>query len=106
MKKLQEIIDLLSTNLLIIVEKISKSLYKVYNDMVFNFNKQNTIKKMFEPTIDKKEDINKKLLNNLKSLKSENEKIDNKINFVKKDNSKIEEKIKILELLLTEQNHQ
>ena len=29
---------------------------------------------MFEPTIDKKEDINKKLLNNLKSLKSENEK--------------------------------
>ena len=55
MKKLQEIIDLLSTNLLIIVEENSKSLYKVYNDMVFNFNKQNTIKKCLNlPLIKKK----------------------------------------------------
>lgn len=105
MKKLEEIIDFLSTHLLIIVRNFSKSLYRVYNNMVFNFNKQNTIKKMFEPTIDKKETINRELLNNLKSLKNTNEHLDDEINSIKKENLKIEEKIRILELLLTEQSH-
>lgn len=106
MKKLQEIIDFLSTKLLIIVRIISKSIYRVYNNIVFNFNKQSTIKKMFEPTIDKKQNINKELLNYLKCLKNKTENLENKINCIKKENSKIEEKINILELLLTEQSQQ
>ncbi|WP_291581627.1 hypothetical protein [Clostridium sp. UBA6640] len=106
MKKLQEIIDFLSTQLLVIVRRISESIYKVYNNIVFNFNKQNTIKKMFEPTIDKKQDINKELLNDLKYLKDKRENLENKIDCIKKENLKIEKKINILELLLTEQSQQ
>jgi predicted nuclease with TOPRIM domain len=61
---------------------------------------------MFEPTIDKKQDINKELLNDLKYLKNKKENLENKIDCIKKENLKIEEKINILELLLTEQSQQ
>jgi len=61
---------------------------------------------MFEPTIDKKQNINKELLNDLKCLKNKRENLENEINCIKKENSKVEEKINILELLLTEQSQQ
>jgi hypothetical protein len=73
---------------------------RFYNRLMFIFNKQRTIQKMFKPIIDNKVNINNKLLLELKQIRKENDLVENKINSLNRGNKAIENKISILQELL------
>lgn len=73
---------------------------RFYNRLMFIFNKQRTIQKMFKPIVDNKVNINNKLLLELKQIQKENSLVKNKIDSLNISNKALENKISILQELL------
>ncbi|MCY6355798.1 hypothetical protein [Clostridium sp. ZS2-4] len=80
--------------------KVKLYLNRIYNNLIFVFNKQETIKKMYEPIIGEKISHNKKLQKQLLSLKEDNKLILQEIQQYTVKNSDLNKKVDILQNLI------
>ncbi|MCY6371945.1 hypothetical protein [Clostridium ganghwense] len=102
-----EILDKLLKIIKLLFSKVKLFLNTIYNRLLFIFNKQETIKKMYEPIIDEKTQFNKNLQKQLLSLKEDNNIIIKKIKTCDLDNSELKTKTDMLQsLLLDNSNNQ
>lgn len=79
MKELEKILNKIVDFFIKLFNKIYNNTIKYYNKLLFDFNKQNTIKKMYEPSINRRLDEHKLLIETLNSLKSEEQKLNTSI---------------------------
>lgn len=100
MNKVEEIIDLLATYLLKGIKISKHNINKIYNKLLFNFNKKNTIKKMCEPIIEKRVSINENLYKDLNNLDKEEKIVLDNIKATKKEILALQKKIELMENIL------
>lgn len=81
--------------------KVKKYLLVFYNKIKFTFNKQITIKKMYEPMIESRSITNKELLNNLNEITNENKLLIEKSKRLITENHNLKNKILLAQELLT-----
>lgn len=95
-----EIFDKLIKMIKVFLIKVKLFLNKIYNNLIFLFNKQETIKKMYEPTISEKINYNKELEKQLLSLKENNKLILKEIQQYNLENSDLNIKVDMLQSLI------
>lgn len=84
-----------------VITVISFYLNKLYNKSLFLFNKQMTLKKIYDPLVENKHKQNNELANNLTQLKSQNKNISAKIGSLSRENTQLRAKVlQIKELLV------
>ncbi|GAA0126061.1 MULTISPECIES: hypothetical protein [Clostridium] len=93
MEELEKLLSRLVDFLIITFKKINIFLVTYYDKLLFYFNKQNTIKKMYEPSIKKRTEENAKLNDTLKQLKLEEYTLNNSIKNAKNKLFMLEKKI-------------
>lgn len=84
----------------IFLVKVKLFLNRIYSNLIFIFNKQETIKKMYEPIISEKISHNKELQNQLLSLKENNKLILKEIHQYTLKNSHLNMKVDMLQSLI------
>lgn len=83
-----------------IFKKMKLYISKFYNSLLFIFNKQITLQKIYEPIIADKHKKAEKLKSILTYIKKENEAINKKLLNLSKENIILESKISLLQDLL------
>lgn len=100
MNEINKILDKLCDLTIDSTKQIYKSILKYYNRIKFDFNKQNTIKKMYEPSIEKRLTANEALLEKLKKLKHEENTLSSTIKGYQKEVSTLNHKIHLIQDIL------
>ncbi|MGG7165729.1 hypothetical protein [Clostridium ihumii] len=100
MNEINKILDKLCDLTIDSTKQICKSILKYYNRIKFDFNKQNTIKKMYEPSIEKRLTANEALLEKLKKLKNEENTLSSTIKGYQKEVSTLDRKIHLIQDIL------
>lgn len=100
MNEINKILDKLCDLTIDSTKQIRKSILKYYNRIKFDFNKQNTIKKMYEPSIEKRLTANEVLLEKLKKLKNEENTLSSTIKGYQKEVSNLDRKIHLIQDIL------
>lgn len=95
-----EIFDKLIKMIKVFLIKVKLFLNRIYNNLIFIFNKQETIKKMYEPIISEKISHNKELQKQLLSLKENNKLILKEIQQYNLKNSDLNIKVDMLQSLI------
>lgn len=95
-----EIFNKLIKMIKIFLIKVKLFLNRIYNNLIFIFNKQETIKKMYEPIISEKLIHNKELQKQLLSLKENNNLILKEIQQYNLKNSDLNMKVDMIQSLL------
>ncbi|GAA0116190.1 hypothetical protein [Clostridium senegalense] len=97
MEELEKLLNILVDFFIVTFKKINIFLVTYYDKLLFYFNKQNTIKKMYEPSIKKRIEKNNKLNITLKEVKLEEYKLNDSIKNNKDKLFNLEKKMNIIE---------
>lgn len=97
MEELEKLLNILVDFFIVTFKKINIFLVTYYDKLLFYFNKQNTIKKMYEPSIKKRIEKNNKLNITLKEVKLEEYKLNDSIKNNKDKLLNLEKKMNIIE---------
>lgn len=97
MEELEKLLNILVDFFIVTFKKINIFLVTYYDKLLFYFNKQNTIKKMYEPSIKKRIEKNNKLNITLKEVKLEEYKLNDSIKNNKNKLFNLEKKINVIE---------
>lgn len=95
-----EIFNKLIKMIKVFLIKVKLFLNRIYNNLIFISNKQETIKKMYEPIISEKISHNKELQKQLLSLKENNKLIVKEIQLYTLKNSDLNTKVDMLQSLI------
>lgn len=78
--------------------------YKFLDKILFLFNKQRTLQKMYEPMVKNRLNINKELNADLRKLQHENRKLMEEIRVLTSDNSQLQAKLSALQDMIIIKN--
>jgi hypothetical protein len=96
--------DKLLNNLKEIFKKVAIFMYKLYNKILFLFNKQRTIQNIYGPIIKEKQITVDDLLKNLNKLKFKNKEMHNNIQVLIVQNNSVKSKINSIQNVIAKRD--
>jgi hypothetical protein len=96
--------DKLLNNLKEIFKKVTIFIYKLYNKLLFLFNKQRTIQNIYGPIIKEKQSAVDDLLKNLNKLKFKNKETHNNIQVLIVQNNSVKSKITSIQNIIAKRD--